>query len=138
MGNLLDNPFTYAYICTLLILIYVIMNNVIYDPKGFRGFFESDLGERIWEYLNTPLIFELMRLSTDFNRPAAEGIGDKLIETFGTEVDNDKNDRIKQAIGHMIRAIMEHHGYEHIKSGNPCTKKGELFHYASKYGKVLK
>lgn len=109
------------------------MRNVIYDPKMFSGFYNSDFGQRVWQYLNTQLIFELMRLSTDYNRPAAEGIGDKLIENFGTEIDNEDNNYIKKAIGHMIRAIMEHHGYVHVKHGIPCTKKRELFHFASRY-----
>lgn len=112
------------------------MNNIIYDPKGFKDFYESELGTRVWEYLNTEEIFQLMRLATEFNKPAAEGIGDKLIEKFGNEVDNVNNHRIKQGIGHMIRPIMEHHGYKHLKSGVPCTKKNELFKNASKYGKI--
>ena len=112
------------------------MNNVIYDPKGFKDFYESDLGKRVWEYLKTDFIFELMRLATELNRPAAEGIGDKLIEEFGSEVDNVNNHRIKQSIGHMIRAIMESRGYKHLKSGVSCRKKNELFKNASKYGKI--
>ncbi|MHB0756259.1 hypothetical protein [Polaribacter sp. M15] len=112
------------------------MKNIIYDPKGFSDFYETNLGKRVWEYLQTELIFELMRLATDFNRPAAEGIGDKLIEKFGNEIDNDKNNRIKQAIGHMIRAIMESHNYQHVKSSVPCSRKNELFKNASRYSKI--
>lgn len=110
------------------------MNEIDYNPKVFKRFYESDLGQRVWIFLNTPRIFDLMRLTSDFGKPAAEGIGDLLIEEFGAEVNNKDNKWTKKAIGHMIRPIMEHHGYE--KVGDRvflCTKKMDLFKSAARY-----
>lgn len=110
------------------------MNDIDYKPKAFKGFYESNLGQRVWAFLNTPRIFDLMRLTSDLGKPAAEGIGDLLIEEFGAEVDNEDNGWTKKAIGHMIRPIMEHHGYEIVGTRVfPCTKKKDLFKNAAKY-----
>ena len=105
---------------------------IIYDPKGFKDIFESDLGQKIWDYLTTDEAWARLELTTQLGHPAAEGIGDKLLEHFGNIV---KEDRNKQAIGHMIRPIMEHHGYDLVQKGVRCRKKTEVFVFASRYGK---
>ncbi len=112
------------------------MNRPMYEPKGFKDVFDTELGQQIFNFLCDEHIFDLMRLATDFNRPAAEGIGDKLIEKFGEAVDNESNDRIKQFIGHVIKAVMKENGYELDKSSIPCSRKKELFSYASRYRKI--
>lgn len=106
--------------------------NIYYDPKGFKDIFETKLGQKIWDYLNTDEAWVRLELTTQLGHPAAEGIGDKLLEMFGDDV---KEDRVKQAIGHMIRPIMIFHGYSLKQKGVRCRKKTELFRYASRYGK---
>lgn len=109
------------------------MNNEnIYDPKGFKDIFDTDLGQKIWDYLNLEKAWERLELTTQLGHPAAEGIGDKLLEQFGEVV---KEDRVKQAIGHMIRHIMKLHGYTLMQKGVRCRKKTEVFTFASRYGK---
>ncbi len=109
-----------------------------YNPKGFTKIFESEFGQGCWKYLNSEDAKIRMVLATELGHPAAEGIGDKILERFGDEfIKNTKeeNDRIKQAIGHMIRYIMESYGYKLAQRSVPCRKKTELFIFASRYKK---
>jgi hypothetical protein len=108
------------------------MKTVNYEPKGFGDIFNTPLGQQIWDYLNTDDIWVRLELTTQLGHPAVEGIGDKLLEKFGAKV---KEDRMKQAIGHMVRAIMESHDYDLDKKGIRCRKKTEVFVFAAKYKK---
>jgi len=90
--------------------------------------------QKLWEFLQTERIWDLLKLSTDFNHPAVEGIGDKLIEQFGHLMTskNPNFKRIKQMIGHMVKVIMESHGYK-TTSTIKCTKKTKPFTYGMRY-----
>jgi hypothetical protein len=112
------------------------MKTINYDPKSFSDIFDTELGKKIWEYLNSEEAWVLLKLTTDLGHPAAEGIGDRLLEKFKLPPpDTKERDRIKQAIGHMIRPIMEANGYELVQKGAKCRMKLELFSYASRYAK---
>jgi hypothetical protein len=108
-----------------------------YKPKGFGDIFNMSLGQEIWKFLNTDDIWIRLELTTQLGHPAVEGIGDKLLENFSDALTKDDlfTDRLKQAIGHMVRYIMEKHGYKLIQKGVKCRKKTELFVYASRYGR---
>jgi len=109
-----------------------------YNPKGFAKIFESELGQGCWKYLNSEDAKIRMVLATELGHPAAEGIGDKILELFGDELKKntkEEKDRIKQAIGHMIRYVMEGYGYHLDQRSVPCRKKTELFIFASRYKK---
>ena len=109
------------------------MIKATYNPKSFGDIFEKQLGKDVWDFLNTDRIWDRLELATDLGHPAAEGIGDKLLEEFGDSV---RNERMKQAIGHMVRSIMEANGYILEAKGLKCRKKTDLFVYASRYGKL--
>jgi hypothetical protein len=113
------------------------MNKTNYEPKGFGDIYTTPLGKKIWKFLNTEYIWIRLELTTQLGHPAVEGIGDKLLENFGNELKKDDlhTDRLKQAIGHMVRYIMESHGYKLKQKGVRCRKKTELFVFASRYGK---
>ncbi|MBW6533945.1 MAG: hypothetical protein K0B11_02970 [Mariniphaga sp.] len=103
-----------------------------YNPQSFKDIYESPLGQKIWNYLNSKEGKDRMILTTELGHPAAEGIGDKLLEQFGDDV---KQDRVKQATGHMIRHIMEDLGFHHAQKSVKCRMKTEVFTYASRYKK---
>lgn len=103
-----------------------------YKAQGFKDIYERPIGEKIWKYLNSKEAKDRMILTTELGHPAAEGIGDKLLEQFGGEV---KDDRVKQATGHMIRHIMEELGFQHDQKSVKCRMKKEVFKYASRYKK---
>jgi hypothetical protein len=90
--------------------------------------------QELWKFLQTEPIWGLLKLSTDYNHPAVEGIGDKLLERFDYLLfpENPKFKRIKQMIGDMVKIIMESHGYT-TTSTIKCTKKLELFTYGMRY-----
>lgn len=113
------------------------MKKEIYDPRNFNDIFKSPIGQEIWQYVNSEDIWIRLELTTQLGHPAVEGIGDKLLEKFGDTLskDDSSSDRLKQAIGHMVRFIMESHGYELIQKGVRCRKKTELFVFAAKYAK---
>jgi len=104
---------------------------------GFGDIFNTPLGQEIWEYLNTDYIWERLELTTQLGHPAVEGIGDKLLEKFPEKfiIGDPYTDRLKQAVGHMVRAIMEAHGYSLDVKGVRCRKKTELFVFATRYAK---
>lgn len=54
------------------------------------------------------IIFKF-KLATRLFHPAVEGIEDDLIAEFDNTV---RQNRVKQTIGHMVRQIMEHQGYQ--------------------------
>jgi hypothetical protein len=101
-----------------------------YNPRNFKNVFESEIGKNIWSYLNSDNGKERMILTTQLGHPAAEGIGDKLLEKCGEGV---KVDNVKQATGHMIRHVMEEMGYKHNQRSVQCRKKTEVFSKASRY-----
>jgi hypothetical protein len=102
-----------------------------YKPGRFSDVFDSDIGQRIWKFINHEHSIIRMVTATELRRPAAEGISSVLLKEFGDSV---KEDRIKQCIGHMIRQIMEAHSYHLASSGVPI-RTGGLFRSASRYQK---
>jgi hypothetical protein len=102
-----------------------------YNPQHFKKTFESDLGQKIWNFLNLDITKSRMEISTELGHTAAEIVGKNLFQLFGTEV---KKDRIKQATGHMIRHIMEELGYKLVKRNVKC-KLSDVFTFASRYEK---
>lgn len=113
-----------------------------YKPKVFSDIFNDEtenglVGKEIWNFLNTEEIWWRLELTTQLEHPAVEGIGDKLIEKFSDVLikDNPKRDRYKQMIGHMVKVIMNEHGYVIWQKGVKCRKKKELFVLATKYCK---
>ena len=103
-----------------------------YQAQSFKDVFDSLLGQEIWKYLNSEDAKIRMELTSDLGHPAAEGIGDILLKKLGEEV---KQDRVKQATGHMIKHVMEQYGYELVQRSVKCRKKTEVFVYASRYEK---
>jgi len=61
-------------------------------------------GNRLWSFLNEAGVLALMRDASDIKKPAAEAIGDELIQRFGNDI---KRDRVKQFTGLLIRQVME-------------------------------
>ena len=103
-----------------------------YNPQSFKKTFASVLGQQVWNYLNTEDAMNRMEQASLLNQPAAEEVGDILLQKFGIGV---KNDRVKQTTGHMIRFIMESMGYHLAKRGIKCRKNTAVYVNASRYEK---
>lgn len=79
-----------------------------YNPEKFASLFETDIGQRLWPFLNGPEIVARLETASQLGKPAVEGIEEQLLEEFGAEI---LADRVKQMVGHMVRQIMEHRGW---------------------------
>ena len=104
-----------------------------YDPGHFRNEFESELGQQLWAFLNEHDNMIRMETATYLRRPAAEAMEIPLLKHF----DNDDimQNRTKQMIGHMIRQIMEKHGFNFDQASVRITNN-VLFSSAARYRKT--
>ena len=103
---------------------------LIYRPDTFEAFFHSHRGPEIWAYLQSPDMILRMKTASYLGKPAVEPLSPALLRQFGGEI---TQDRYKQMIGHMVRQIMEHHGYQLDRSGVKIRRPGNMFYSASKY-----
>ena len=120
------------------------MNNF---SSQFQGVINTHFGQKILDFLNEEKTIVMLETATYLDRPALEALVPSLEARFGNELkgieDNSNNpenidfDRLKQAIGHMVRVIMEEHGYL-IDQNNvkiPDTRN-TLFSRATRYKKA--
>lgn len=80
-----------------------------YTPGSFSTLYATDLGRRLWEFLNRDEIVARLETASELGKPAVEGISEQLLDAFREDA---LPDRVKQMIGHMTRQVMEHHGWE--------------------------
>jgi hypothetical protein len=86
------------------------MKDQTYRPDHFKDIADTQLGQQLWDFLNEPDIVLRMETASELERPAVEAIGHLLAEKFGqAEI---APDRVKQAIGHMIRQVLESKGLQ--------------------------
>lgn len=99
-----------------------------YRPDSFSPEYGNPVGAELWEFLLYPQITAKLISATELGHPAAEGIEEDLLARFEKDADFLLSDRVKMMIGHMIRQIMEAHGYVidmqnvRITNGGPFTK----------------
>lgn len=105
-----------------------------FDAGSFSDLAGTDLGNRLWSFMNERETVVRMETGTYLSRPALEGVQPSLIERFGSEVSNENNDRVKQMLGRMARQVMEHHGYQLDQMG-VRLRRNELFLSAARYKK---
>lgn len=79
-----------------------------YRPGSFSDVAETDLGRRIWKFLQQHDNLIRMETACQLGLTAVEGLVPGLLRTFGDEV---RPDRVKQMIGNMTRQVMEANGY---------------------------
>ena len=99
-----------------------------YDPWKFIKLAESDLGKQLWEFLNEHDNVIRMQTASDLKKPAAKALTRHLLKRFDDQV---REFRVKQMIGHMIRQIVENHGYQ-LEQRDVLVNDG-LFNKASRY-----
>jgi hypothetical protein len=106
-----------------------------YDPERFSDLSETELGKRLWAFLNEPATVLRMITATDLGRPAVAGLPSKrdLVKLFTEQV---TRDRWKQFIGHMVRQVMERGPFELDAQG---LKVGDesMFTKGSRYRRRL-
>lgn len=100
-----------------------------YDAGVFKELASTDLGRRLWQFLNEPENVVRMETATALGRPAVEALETALLAEFGADV---MPDRTKQMIGHMVRQVMEAKGYV-LDAQNVKLTSGAPFSRGSRY-----
>lgn len=100
-----------------------------YEPQNFRDVAEAEHGKRLWDWLRSHDNIIRMETASYLGRSAIEPLGPFLVRDFGAEI---AEYRLKQAIGHMVRQIMEAIGYEHVQHTMRISSQG-LFTTGSRY-----
>jgi hypothetical protein len=111
-----------------------------YNPGPFARSFERAPGPEIWEFLNRERTLGKLEAASFLNRPAVEPLASDLLEEFGSEI---LQDPYKQMIGHMVRQIMEAHGYTLVRRdvrifGNVVFSTGACYGREDDAGRVEK
>jgi hypothetical protein len=101
-----------------------------YNPGSFSDVFNTEMGQRLWAYLNQQDNILRMETATFLERPAAEPLSPGLLATFGDAV---RQDRIKQCIGNMIRQIIEPRGYQIDRQNVRIPADHNMFSSATRY-----
>ena len=102
----------------------------LYRPGPFGNISSTDIGLRLWDFLNQDSTIRLMEDASDRGRPAVEPLSALLLEQFGqVEI---AEDRIKQMIGHMIRQVLERSDYDLVADAVSVRDK-ELFTRGARY-----
>lgn len=104
------------------------MEASMYSPGVFAPLAETELGTKLWKFLNGKDNIIRLETATLLSRPALEGVEEQLLTEFGEEI---FEDRIKQMLGHMTRQVMENLGY--VIDMQNVKMSGGLFTRATRY-----
>jgi len=90
------------------------------------------LVQRLRYFLAQDRIVVRMQDASNRGRPAVEGIGQELLDTFGEEV---SPNWVKQRIGKMVKEVMQQHAFAHDSYGHktpdcPLFTSGSLYYSA--------
>lgn len=99
-----------------------------YIPGKFAADYATEVGQKLWPFLNRADIVARMETASDLGQPALKPIEDLLLAEFGEDI---LADRIKQMIGHMVRQIMERRGY--VYDAGDIKLNSVPFYKASRY-----
>lgn len=99
-----------------------------YRPDKFAKEYNTPTGQTLWGLLNRPEVIARMETASDLDQPALKPVEDILLEELGAAI---LPDRMKQMTGHMVRQIMEDHGYVHDASD--IKLNSVPFYKASRY-----
>ncbi|MBI9031443.1 hypothetical protein JEZ13_05530 [bacterium] len=58
---------------------------MIYEPQMFVNCAETELGKKLWDFLNKPETFIRMETATNLNKTAVEGFAKEMLRIFEDE-----------------------------------------------------
>lgn len=99
-----------------------------YEPGKFAKDYATPQGQKLWEVLNREDNVARMETASDLGQPALKPLEDILLRELREAM---VEDRMKQMAGHMVRQIMEAHGFEHDVDGIKLASAP--FYKASRY-----
>jgi hypothetical protein len=102
-----------------------------YQSGVFSTVFDSEIGPKLWSYLNSPEAIAMMKAAAALDRPSVEALEEPLMEHFSNRI---MEHRVKQMCGHMVRQVMEAEGYQ-VGVQNTKITNGAPFSRGTKYRK---
>ena len=99
-----------------------------YRPDKFSRAFRHPAALPIWHWLQSEQSLVIMETASLLRRPAVEALAPRLSRRFPVLA---RSHTLRQMTGHMVRQIMEHHGY-HLDRPNVRIVRG-LFRRGSTY-----
>ncbi|WP_374296821.1 hypothetical protein [Acinetobacter sp.] len=111
-----------------------------YQSKNFTDLYNTDHGQKLWNFLNTDRAKIQMETASDLKKPALLGIEKDLLklglmQKNSTSFNDDEKkeyDRTKQMLGSMVKQVMASLGYI-IYSNNIKTPHSNIFYSATMY-----
>ncbi len=109
----------------------------VQNPESFLDVYQGTLGPDYWAFLTRPENVLLLEGATLLRQPAIVILGPRLVAEFGEDLGASRAakgfDRIKQALGKMVKDVLESLGYEIEQSGVPVGRFGTVFATATRY-----
>lgn len=119
----------------------------------FKAIIETQFGQEFLAFLREEKTLVMMTTATYLNRPAIEALIPALEERFGAQLELIKNNpkkpdnsdnpnnpenidygRLKQTMGHMVKVIMEEHGYKIDQNNVKIPEaRSSIFSRATRY-----
>ena len=112
----------------------------MFDSGKFKKSYETEIGQKIWEFLNEKENIQKMTFACDLKRAAVDGIHQDFDADFGDILrqqslkGSTSKDWIKKMVGAMIKQILIDNGYVWAAKGIKCVN-GSFFTEGSRYEK---
>ena len=101
-----------------------------YRPDHFADAFARYDGAALWTWLHSRDVLIRLETAATLRRPAVEALSPLLDSTFGEKMLILK---FRQMVGHMVRQVMEAHGYHLRRSNVRISRPKSLYGYGSVY-----
>lgn len=101
-----------------------------YRPDRFTATYAHFNGAAVWAWLHQPDILIALQTAVTLRRPAVEAISPHLRTTFAEFTNHLK---FRQMVGHMVRQVMEEHGFHMHRSNVRIPASGSLYGYGAVY-----
>lgn len=109
----------------------------VQNPESFSDVYQGTNGPAYWAFLTRPENVLLLEGATLLRQPAIVILGHRLVAEFGTDLGASRAgkgfDRIKQALGKMVKDVLGSLGYEIDQTGVPVDRFGTVFATATRY-----
>lgn len=103
---------------------------VPYRPHHFAKTYKAQNGHAIWQWLHDPKILQIMEVASYLRRPAVEALSPHLLAQFGARM---RSQNMKQMVGHMVRQVLEQHGYRLDRNNMRIRRPDNIFYSGSAY-----
>lgn len=107
------------------------------NPETFVDVYTGPMGADYWAFLTRPEHVLLLEGATLLRQPAIVILGPRLVRVFGPDLGAKRAgkgfQRIRQALGHMVKDVLASLGYEVEQMNVPVKRFGTVFTTATRY-----